>query len=184
MTVSKAGDIYLTGGPLYIVKAGSENPVPWKPGEVTSNANGICFSDDEKTLFVADYILGIFAIDMASGEAQLIKTPGNLPTVAIDGLYFYNGSLVGVQNGIPPWRALQFYLSDDFSKIMDHRIIERNNPELLTAMTGAIVEDDFYMIGFGAGPAARPEFVTGWGTVNLGPTIILKAPLSMKIDTD
>lgn len=177
LTVSNNGDIYLTGGPLYIVKEGTSNPVPWPHGEVTGNANGICFSDDESTLFVADYVLGIFAIDMASGKVQLIKAPENLPTVAIDGLYFYNGSLVGVQNGIPPWRALQFYLSDDYSQIMDHRIIERNNTKLLTAMTGAIVEDDFFMIGFGAGPTSRPQFISGWGTVNLGPTIILKALL-------
>ena len=64
----------------------------------------------------------------------------------IDGLYFYRGSLVAVQNGFRPERLVQFALNEGLDRADSVRILESNNPRFQFPTTGVVVGSTFYYI--------------------------------------
>lgn len=107
--------------------------------------NGIALNGDGNTLYVADN-LGVVAVDLRDGVSRDVD-PGPRSTLAgIDGLYWYNGSLIGVQNGIGSPRIAQFHLSSDGLKVTRTTILENRTNFTALPTTGAIRGSDFYFI--------------------------------------
>jgi len=74
--------------------------------------NGITLSGDGSSLYVAD-IIGVLWIDLRNNNVQELD-PGRRDTLAgIDGMYWYKGSLVGVQYGTSAYRVTRWYLSPE-----------------------------------------------------------------------
>jgi hypothetical protein len=107
--------------------------------------NGIALSSDGKSLFVADS-LGVVRIDLQSLSSADIN-PGPRSTLAgADGLYWYNGSLIAVQNGIGSCRIAAFKLSEDGLRVMKTTVLENRSSFTSLPTTGAIRGSDFYFI--------------------------------------
>jgi len=107
--------------------------------------NGIAFSDDFASLFVADD-LGVRRIDLSTGATHDI-VPSKDTLSRIDGLYWHRGSLVAVQNGIGPARVVVFRLSADQNRVTETTVLDYRSPLTdATPTTGAIAGDDFYFI--------------------------------------
>ena len=107
--------------------------------------NGIALSSDDKTIFAAD-ALGVIRVDLQT-LATADVNPGPRSTLAgADGLYWYNGSLIAVQNGIGSPRIAAVKLSQDRS--LDTRPTVHENRSSFTSLptTGAIRGSDFYFI--------------------------------------
>ena len=69
---------------------------------------GIAWSPDARSIYVADYSQGIFRIDEGTGDARLLATPPGQTLLGIDGIYFADERvLIAVQNGTNPNRILQ-----------------------------------------------------------------------------
>jgi hypothetical protein len=47
-------------------------------------------------------------------------------SLGVDGLAWYVGSLIGVQNGVAPSRVVRFHLDDSGTRITRQEIIDRN----------------------------------------------------------
>src|SRR4029077_18933565 len=60
---------------------------------------------------------------------------------SMDGVYFYRGSLVGIQNGIHPGRVVRFYLDSTLTKIVRSEILETYNPAFENPTTGGLHGD-------------------------------------------
>src|SRR5256884_2469139 len=54
-------------------------------------------TDDGNVLYVADF-LGVLRIDLRTRESQEVKPAANDTLAGADGLYWYKGGLVGIQN--------------------------------------------------------------------------------------
>src|SRR5262249_16768553 len=107
--------------------------------------NGIALSSDDKTLFVADAI-GVVRIDLKNLVSQDVN-PGPHSTLAgADGLYWYNGSLIAVQNGIGSPRIAAFKLSEDATRVTKTTVLENRTSFTGLPTTGAIRGSDFYFI--------------------------------------
>ena len=107
--------------------------------------NGIALSGDDKILYVADD-LGVVAVELARTESRDID-PGPRSTLAgIDGLYWYNGSLIAVQNGIGSPRIAAFHLSNDSLRVTRTTVLENRTNFTVLPTTGAIRGADFYFI--------------------------------------
>lgn len=107
--------------------------------------NGIALSADGNTLYVADD-LGVVAVDLRDGASRDVD-PGPRSTLAgIDGLYWYNGSLIGVQNGIGSPRIAEFRLSSDGLRVTRTTVLENRTNFTALPTTGAIRGSDFYFI--------------------------------------
>lgn len=107
--------------------------------------NGIALSADDKIVYVADAI-GIIRIDLASSSSQDVR-PGPHSTLAgADGLYWYNNSLIAIQNGIGSPRVAAFKLSDDGTRVTKTTVLENRSSFTRLPTTGAIRGSDFYFI--------------------------------------
>ncbi len=107
--------------------------------------NGIALSDDGKLLYVAD-ILGVIQVDLGNNHTREVD-PGRHSTLAgIDGLYWYKGSLVGVQYGNGPYRVARWWLSPDGLKVTSSEVLEYRTPLISFPTTGAITRGKFYFI--------------------------------------
>jgi hypothetical protein len=107
--------------------------------------NGIALSEDEHTLYVADS-LGLVRVDLSNGETRDVD-PGPKSTLAgIDGLYWHNGSLIGIQNGIGSPRVAAFRLSSDGLRVTHTTVLENRSKLCILPTTGAIRGPDFFFI--------------------------------------
>jgi hypothetical protein len=50
-------------------------------------------------------------IDRASRSISVLPGPDTVVTMGIDGLYYHDGSLIGIQNGLTPHRVVRLKLS-------------------------------------------------------------------------
>jgi hypothetical protein len=107
--------------------------------------NGIALSPDDKSLFAAD-ALGVIRIDLSS-LATADVNPGPRSTLAgVDGLYWYNGYLIAIQNGIGSPRIAAFKLSEDGLRVTKTTVLENRSSFTSLPTTGAIRGSDFYFI--------------------------------------
>jgi hypothetical protein len=107
--------------------------------------NGITLSDNGKLLYVAD-ILGVIQVDLTNNQTREVD-PGKHSTLAgIDGHYWYNGSLVGVQYGNGPYRVARWRLSPDALKVFSTQVFEYRTPLVSFPTTGAIIGGNFYFL--------------------------------------
>ncbi len=110
-----------------------------------SAPNGIALSDDERQLFVADDF-GIVKVEL-TGDTSTEVNPGPHNTVSgADGLYWYKGSLIAVQNGMGSPRIAAFRLSPDGSRVVKTTVLENRSAFMDQPTTGAIRGDNFYFI--------------------------------------
>ncbi|NIP17790.1 MAG: hypothetical protein GWM87_06295 [Xanthomonadales bacterium] len=109
------GDIYAADSrvPLvYLKPAGADRMRPLFTSPRLVSLRGLALSDDGESLYVADYEVGIVRFDIPSQQLGPVGRPGTLNLGGIDGLYYWNGHLVIIQNGISPQRIMRLKLDD------------------------------------------------------------------------
>ena len=176
MAVAPSGDVYVSGTLLQVLRVGADALVPVRTTPDLFGSNGITLDPKETTLFVSVYPVGIAAIDLESGQMRYLASPAAMPLYGIDGLYWHEGDLVGIQNGIQPWRLLRMSLNADATAIEGVRIIEFANAAI-TPTTGAIDGNKIHYVGQGPAPASPPSHFDAPLAPYLGKTVILTAPL-------
>jgi hypothetical protein len=148
LVVRKNGDVYITSTSTHLVfrwspKTQAFDTIP--VNRALMHPNGIALADNESTLFVADD-LGVVCINLVDKTSHDV-IPGPRSTLAgIDGLYWHNGSLVAVQNGIGSPRVAAFRLSKDGGHVMQTTVLENRSVFTVLPTTGAIRGNDFYFI--------------------------------------
>lgn len=177
VAVAPSGDVYVTGGQLQVLRAGTTELVPVQTFPEVLGTNGVAVGPKETTLFVSVYPVGIGVIDLESGQLRYIEAPPGTPLSGIDGLYWHQGDLVGIQNGIQPWRLLRMSLDPDLTTVEDMKVIEFANAAI-SPMTGAIIEDRIHYIGRGPAPENPPAHFDPSLAPFLGQTVIWTAPLN------
>jgi sugar lactone lactonase YvrE len=110
-----------------------------------SAANGITSAPDGRVLYVA-FLQGIARLDIESKSIALMPAPDTVSTASIDGLYWYRGSLMGIQ-GIPSLeRVVRYSLSADGRAVTAGAVLERGHPVVVQPTTGTLVGSRFYYI--------------------------------------
>ena len=64
----------------------------------------------------------------------------------IDGLSYYQGQLIAVQNGTIPTRVIRIKLGEDRVSVVGVQPLEANKDALVMPTFGTLVGDDFYFI--------------------------------------
>jgi hypothetical protein len=148
LVVRQSGEIILTDSldnNVYRFDLDKQAFAPIKIHRELIYPNGIALSSDDKTVFAAD-ALGVVRIDLESLSTADVN-PGPHSTLAgADGLYWYNGSLIAVQNGIGSPRIAAFKLSQDGLRITKTTVLENRSAFTSLPTTGAIRGSDFYFI--------------------------------------
>lgn len=127
----------LDGGALKLML---ENP------KLTS-IRGLALSDDGKTLYFADYTLGVFGVDLAAGQGfEFGYDTSKLVLGGVDGLYWYEHNLVVIENGMTPHRVMRISLSDDGRKFVKAMPLDSANAAFALPTYGTIEGDGLYFI--------------------------------------
>ena len=148
LVVRKAGDVFVTDSLANEVFRFDPNTKSFSALRLHRQLyypNGIALAEDDRTLYVAD-ALGVLQYDLAS-SASIDVAPGPHNTLAgVDGLYWYRGSLVAIQNGIGTPRVAVHKLAADGTRVTKATILEFRTTLSVLPTTGAIRGSDFYFI--------------------------------------
>jgi sugar lactone lactonase YvrE len=148
IAVGKGGQVFAADGLrgiIYRLDGGQLKPVLENP-KLTS-IRGLALSADGKTLYFADYVAGILGIDLAAGKGFDLDYDGaGLVLGGIDGLYWYEGTLVAIENGMSPRRIMRLHLSDDGRKVKHAIPVDVANPAFGLPTYGTIDGDGLYFV--------------------------------------
>ena len=180
-------DLVFVGGNVFVTDTKQQSVYKIVPGKKTMDRwfqsdglfrpNGIAVSQDQRYLFVAHWN-GITRITIADTQQIQLQTKLNTTFSGIDGLSFYNNSLIAIQNTAGPQsRVMQFELNKEMNSVVRAIILESGNPLCNFPTTGVIVGDELYFIA-----NSQLQSFHADGTIfshdKLQPTIILKLPLN------
>lgn len=147
VTVSSSGDVYLTdtmGGAVFRIKAEDQKLKEFPVGKDFCYPNGITISDDNKVLFVGDH-QGMHRIDLSTGSSERVKHSAEVSLVGVDGLAFYNDSLIAHQRRCTGG-VVRYYLDKDYRKVVRKKELEVFNPYFDFPTTGEVAEGKYYYI--------------------------------------
>jgi len=162
-------------GRLYFLPEGAETLRILADVGPLASPQGIAWSPDGQSLFVADYTQGIARVDVRDGAVRLLDVPQDAVVTGIDGLVWADGSLVGIQNGVRPHRVGRHRLDASLERIEEVTVLERGNPNFDEPTLGVRVGADLYFVA-----NSQYRFVGDDGTLDLErlrPPVILRAPL-------
>ena len=167
--VTRSGDVYATDSlnpQIYRISKKTDTLELFADVPPMVSPQGLALTPDEKSLFVADYSMGVFKIDLQTKKVTELRDP-QIATVGVDGMYFYNGDLIAIQNGTTPHRVVRFKLSKRLDAIESFETLEANNPLFDEPTLGVIVKDTLFYIAnsqWGAidrnGALSQPEKLT------------------------
>ena len=110
-----------------------------------STPNGIAITPDRKKLYVADDF-GVVLVDLQTGLSSDVHAGPHSTLAGIDGLYWWKGNLVAVQNAIGSPRIAMFRLSKDGKQVVQTTVLENRPSFRFVPTTGAIRGRNFYFI--------------------------------------
>jgi sugar lactone lactonase YvrE len=167
----------LSDGSLFATDMGRGKVVRLAPGanaledwaDGFNYPNGIAVSDDERTLFVADFRSGITRIAIAGKSSATVESRAILS--GIDGLSFRDGKLIAIQNAIGRPRVIRI---DPASGAVD--VLESKNALFEIPLTGAVAGDEYWFI---ANPGLKSfnRDHTIWPMEKLQDPVMLRVPL-------
>lgn len=140
LTVSQTGDVYITEsrtGKLYVLKSGSEYIEEFLKPEGYTFLNGITLSPDHQYAFVSSSE-GIIRIDLETKDLTELNNTFTINPSPIDGLAFFENSLIGHQSN----QLTRFYLNSSLDSIISHEVIDDKN--LDSSTTGEVGEGGWY----------------------------------------
>lgn len=148
ITVGKGGQVFAADGlnnQIFTIEGDKLKLVVANP-KLTS-LRGMAVSDDGNMLYFADYGLGLFGADLKSGTGFAVAhDPTTLVLGGIEGLYWYDGSLIAIENGMSPQRVIRLSLSADGKGVTSMVPLDVANPAFDLPTYGTKVGKDLYYI--------------------------------------
>ncbi|MDH4272033.1 MAG: hypothetical protein OEW18_08665 [Candidatus Aminicenantes bacterium] len=158
LAVTGAGDVFITDSlrnEVYAIDHDRDRLESFFHSDEFMYTNGITLGGDDRTLYVASPGNGVYKIDLPSKESRLVTHPEMMTLSGIDGLYFYDNSLVGIQPSLD--RVCRFYFNPTGDAVERLEIIEARNPHFDFPTTGTIAGQTFYYIANSQAYSFNPD---------------------------
>jgi sugar lactone lactonase YvrE len=149
LTLDAKGDVFIADSKnniIFTVNEKSGRLDEYFSSDEFWNLQGITFSDDGSSMFIADYIKGIFKLDVKTKQLIFLKSSFDASLKSIDGLTFYKNSLIAIQNAILPMRVTRYFLNSSQDGLIDYKIIDRGHPAFNEPTIGCIDGSNFYYV--------------------------------------
>jgi hypothetical protein len=149
LTLGRRGDVYATDSRapvIYWIPYGSDSLERLLESPLLLSAQGLALTPDERWLYVAEYARGILRADLRTRRFELLPCPDTLAALGIDGLYWVDGKLIGIQNGMTPARVLRLTLAPDGDRLVQGEVLERAHPLHAEPTLGTLSGRDLYYI--------------------------------------
>ena len=147
LAVSRAGDVFVTDSnrnEVWAIFHDKDLLEIFLRSDEFMFTNGIAFGRDDGTLYVASPGNGVYKINMSSKESRLVSHPETMTLSGIDGLYFYDNSLIGIQPSLN--RVCRFYLNPQGDAVEHLEILDARHPHFDFPTTGTIAGKAFHYI--------------------------------------
>jgi sugar lactone lactonase YvrE len=139
--------------------------------------SALAVSGDGRTLYLADYALGIFGYDLATGKAfQVAYDQSRLVLGGIVSMQWYDGTLVIVEDGMVPKRIMRLQLDKDGRKIANAMPLDVAHAAFAELGASTIAGDKLYTIVNRQGSLYDDHGVLT-GADKLAPTTIFRSNL-------
>lgn len=150
LIADEEGNIYISDGTAnmlyWISNETSELELYADLSKTVFNLQGLTFGASQNELYLSDYIDGIYLFDLNTKQAQKLQIEADdILIKGIDGLYYDNGSLIGLHNGTKPNRVVKYELSKDGKKIIS-KIVLAQGGKLGEPTQGVWIEGRFHFI--------------------------------------
>lgn len=177
LALDSKGNVYASDSlspAVYVIRQDKDEIESFVAGSPFINPQGIVLTSDEKKLLMADYLKGLFLIDLQTKEVVEVAALENATLLGIDGIYHVGNDIIAVQNGITPNRIVRLKLCSDWLVVEKLEVLEANNPVFDEPTLGVVVGDQFYFI-------ANSQ----WGAIDakgkLAPEEKLKDPVVLRL---
>jgi DNA-binding beta-propeller fold protein YncE len=148
IAVAKDGNVYVADGArrtVYKLEGGALKEILSNPR--LTGISGLTVSDDGKKLYLSDYAMGIFGVDLSNSQPFELKfDPASLVLGGIDSLAWYQGHLVVAESGMTPKRVMRLKLSDDGHAIETAMPLDVAQPAFGAFGQLALAGDKVYVI--------------------------------------
>ncbi len=150
VAVAPDGVLYISdsaSGAVWRVAPLDPTPATLVPAGATGGCNGLTLTPDGKTLYVA-HSTGVVRVDTATGKRDKLTPPARQTIAAIDGLYWWRGDLIGIQNITNPGRVIRLKLNQAGTHIATVDTLQsHHNRAFHEPTTGAIAGNAIYVLG-------------------------------------
>ncbi len=150
LTLTQQGDVYISdsrANAIYRITAEKDSLELFLKSQQFLSLQGLDFDPTDHYLFVSDYVRGPFKIDLNQGTISKIQCSlPNISLKSIDGLYYFQNSLITTQNQVYPMRVTRYYLDDHGSKVVSVKFLEKANPLLNEPTLGVIHQGAFFYV--------------------------------------
>jgi sugar lactone lactonase YvrE len=153
MTAGGDGTLYVSDstGMMFRLAPGAKALEPFVARNVMRSPQGCTVSPNGRLLYVSDYGSGVFAVDLATGDAVKVVLPDDFPAYGIDGLAIHGRTLFAVQNGVAPNRAVRIELAPDGLHATGWRVLAMNQPLMDEPTIGVVARGAYYFLGASQG---------------------------------
>ncbi|HEY6305014.1 MAG TPA: hypothetical protein VI488_00985 [Candidatus Angelobacter sp.] len=179
LVVDRHGNAYVSDSGqsgIYRLRRGADELEVLAPANVFRAAQGLALSRDEKTLYVADYSDGLWALDLATKNKRRIEGPAEAWLGGLDGLSRVDDGFITVQIGTRPERVLHLRLTPDGGKVASVEILEFNHPDYSGPIQGVLAGGAFLYVA-----NSQLNLINGqtgaFAADRARPTVVLRLPL-------
>lgn len=107
---------------------------------------GLAPTPDGRFVYLADYSHGMLRLDLADNSVVRLEDPPHATTLGNDGIAFFNGAIIAVQNGVAPSRIMRFELDREGKRIIAASVLDRNWKIADEPTIGTVVGDEFVYV--------------------------------------
>ena len=149
LLIGPEGKVYVSdskNNKILIVNENTKKLETFFESEEFWNIQGISVSSDGIFMLVSDYIKGPFHLNIVDKKLTKMTSSMKQSLKGIDGLLLHDGSFIGIQNGVNPFRTVRYFLSSDHTSIVDSQIIDWMHPAFGEPTMGQIVNGTLYYL--------------------------------------
>lgn len=151
MTQGPDGAIYAADSlapVIYRLRPDADRPERFARHPIFTGLRGLAISADGKNLYVADYELGLFVIQGdESPNIFALGIPRQLNVAGIDGVYWWEDSLITIQNGVSPQRVQRLELDESGTRVTAVHPLVAAHPQFDTPTFGTLKGDELVFLG-------------------------------------
>ncbi|SRR5579875_176778 len=149
LVVHHNGTVYVSdtgASSIYLLQPGASELERFVPSGAFRAAQGLALSADEKTLFVADYATGLWAVDLSTKQQRHLDSPPGTWLQGLDGISRVPDGFIAVQIGPKPDRVVRIRVDRQQTRVNSVEILEMAHPDYEGPIQGAVRGGEFLYV--------------------------------------
>jgi len=148
VVLGPTGDVFVTDSNdpvLYRIRRGSDTLEAIRH-PLFRSPQGMAAPPNASVLYVADYAHGLLRVDLATNAVTRLDDAPSSTSLGCDGLVWYDGAIIAVQNGVAPARIMRFVLDRTATRIERAELLDRNTRIADEPTIGTIAGGEFVYV--------------------------------------